>query len=230
MGEPRLDRVVFREAQAARTPFVKAGSPAPTPEPVHDLKPGLIVDGRPELGTWPREQWGMHGDPEGWDYAVEHLPVWPETQTSWFKHLTRVCEKSGGTVAKSKLRTVAKRLYIEQQSMSEYDFAFKYSPTIPDKDWHGGLPDHRLHELADFLSNLVGRHREQGAPAKTLPKQPVRLYTLEEASELLGVTPDVIRNYATFDADNMDYVRVGHNEWRLKQRVIDELRGKLERP
>jgi len=142
-------------------------------------------------------------EPAARAYARVHKARWPATETSWRKHLTELCEKIGGDIAASKLRTVAKRLRIEQQTMTPYNFTLRYNRFIPDLDWRGGLTDDRLAQLPAILSNLTGQgHRN-----------PARLFTFEEVQQEFHLTNaelwELVRRFG------LDPIKVGHQKFRL---------------
>lgn len=255
MGEARLNRVVFREAQAVTTPFHKVdhgpnsmGAPTPasdapdirqgevTPERVHDLTEGgglRLTGTTTDLEAWQQgEFWGFFPQNNNRGrFARKYAPRWPHSQTSWFQHLTKVCSvfTDDYRPSKSKLRTVAKRLHIEQQAMDEaepWQFTAKYWPIIPDLNMNGGLPDDRFHELPGILSGLVGRHLEPGTGTSARPTQKpaVRLYRFEEAEALGFTRAQIIQCARNLYGEDYDAIRVGHDEWRIEERLMDALR------
>jgi len=145
-------------------------------------------------------------------YASIHQARWPETQTSWIKHLTELCEKGGGEFSRSKIRTVAKRLHLEQQTMKPHDFTLKHNAIIPDLDWAGGLPDKRLGDLPAHLSRLTGQGR----------RGPVRLFSFAEVEREFGLTHHEL--WSVVRRLELDLVTVGHEEFRIHEHDVLWLR------
>lgn len=212
MSNPRMSRLVFREAQSERQGV-----------PVHPdgvtTTGALVLDGRlfqPEygrvhdhdLGAYDPER-GSYGDPERAAYADKHGVRWPQSQTSWMKHLKRLC---GDKITKSKTRTVAKRLDIEMQVLGGWGFTRKYGRLIPDLNRNGGLPDDRWHELPEALARLTG----QDAPT------PVRLYRLPDAAAEIGWTEHQLSQWCV-DHDQ-EAIQVGADDWRITEDTMRALR------
>lgn len=211
MSDPRMSRLVFREAQAARQGV-----------PVHPngvTTGALVLDGhvfQPEhgrvhdhdLGAYDPER-DAYGAPERAAYADKHGVRWPQSQTSWIKHLKRLC---GDNITKSKSRTVAKRLDIEMQALGGWAFTRKYGRLIPDLNGNGGLLDDRLHELPEALALLTG---QDASP-------PVRLYRLPDAAAEIGWTEPQVSQWCV-DRDQAA-IQVGADDWRITEDTMKALR------